>query len=184
MRIISGTHRGKTIQPPKIFKARPTTDMAKESLFNILCMEFDLDEVDVLDLFGGTGGISYEFASRGARSIDIVELNYHHYAFIKQTAVQLGFSQIKPYKLNAFVFLKTCTKSYDIIFADPPYEMDGIDELPDIIFSKPILNPQGYFIFEHSKGKDFSKHKHFVKHKCYGSVNFSIFSAYSEPASR
>jgi 16S rRNA (guanine(966)-N(2))-methyltransferase RsmD len=148
MRIISGTHRGKTIQPPKIFKARPTTDMAKESLFNILNMDFDLTEVQVLDLFGGTGGISYEFASRGAQAIDVVELNYHHVSFIKQTAQDLGFSQIKTYKLNAFVFLKTCTKSYDIIFADPPYEMDGIDELPDIIFSKPLLKPDGYFIFE------------------------------------
>lgn len=181
MRIISGTHRGKSIHPPRTFKARPTTDMAKESLFHILSMAFDLEEVTVLDLFGGTGGISYEFASRGARSIDTVELNYIHATFIKQTAHSLGFSQITTYKLNAFVFLKTCTKTYDIVFADPPYEMEHIDTLPELIFSKSILNPGGYFIFEHSKGKDFSSHPHFVKHKCYGSVNFSIFSASPSP---
>lgn len=176
MRIVSGSHKGKIISPPKNFKARPTTDMAKESLFNILSGMFELDEISVLDLFAGTGGISYEFASRGAKEIDTVEMNFHHYEFIRQTAKNLGFGQIKAYKLNAFVFLKTCIKSYDIVFADPPYEMEGIDELPDIIFAKGILKPGGYFIFEHSKGKDFSQHPHFIRHKCYGSVNFSLFS--------
>jgi 16S rRNA (guanine(966)-N(2))-methyltransferase RsmD len=175
MRIISGALRGKTIAPPARFKARPTTDFAKESLFNILENRYDFSAIRVLDLFAGTGSISYEFASRGCRHIDAVEMNALHAAFIKKTAVALKFLQIHVLRLNAFDFLEICTAAYDVIFADPPYDSEGIATLPERVTGKKIIQKDGCFILEHAAGYDFSTHPHFTERRNYGAVNFSFF---------
>lgn len=175
MRIISGKYRGKHIIPDKQFEARPTTDAAKESLFNVLATRYDFEELEVLDLFAGTGSISYEFASRGALRIDAVESNFKHLSFIQKTARDLNFDQLHPVKTNVFLFLRNCMHKYDIIFADPPYEMEGVETLPDLIMGKDILKEEGVFILEHSKKMNFFNHPDIVDHRTYGSVNFSFF---------
>jgi 16S rRNA (guanine(966)-N(2))-methyltransferase RsmD len=176
VRIISGIYKGKVIDPGKGFEARPTTDFAKESLFNILANRIDFEEVEVLDLFAGTGSISFEFASRGSKHIEAIESNHKHAAFIQKTAQTLKFTQMRAYKTNVFVFLKTCSHKYDVIFADPPYDMEGVAELPDLILEKNILKEDGIFILEHSKKLNFSKHPNLTEHRNYGSVNFSFFA--------
>lgn len=176
MRIISGSHRGKIINPGKGFEARPTTDFAKESLFNILANQLDFEAIDVLDLFSGTGGISFEFASRGARYIEAIESNHKHAAFIQKLAKDLKFDQLHVYKTNAFVFLKSCTRKYDLIFADPPYDMDGVETLPELVLGKDLLKENGIFILEHAKKLHFTNHVNLTDHRQYGSVNFSFFS--------
>lgn len=175
MRIISGKYKGKVLKPGNEFTARPTTDFAKESLFNILANYYDFEELDVLDLFSGTGGISFEFASRGCKHVDSVEMSHKHAAFIQKTIKELDFSQQKLYKLNAFVFLKTCTRQYDVIFADPPYDMEGVETLPEIVLGKQILKEDGVFILEHSKKINFNHNPNLIEHRVYGSVNFSFF---------
>jgi 16S rRNA (guanine(966)-N(2))-methyltransferase RsmD len=175
MRIVSGLHRGRAILPPKRFSARPTTDFAKEALFNIITASFDVEQLAALDLFSGAGSISYELASRGCRSVDSVEINFHHHAFIKKTAQALNFSQMRCFRADAFSFLAACRAAYDIIFADPPYDLEGVEQLHRIAFERRLLTPGGWFILEHSKGKNFSACPHFKEHRSYGSVNFSIF---------
>jgi 16S rRNA (guanine(966)-N(2))-methyltransferase RsmD len=175
VRIISGTYRGRQIVPPKGFKARPTTDFAKESLFNILANNFDFDAIEVLDLFSGTGSISYEFASRGATRIDSVELNFKYSTFIQNTSKDLHFSQLKVFRANVFQFIKGLTRKYDIIFADPPYDLEGVNLLPDAILGKNVLNENGMFILEHSKKLLISDHPRIIDHREYGSVNYSFF---------
>lgn len=175
MRIISGSYRGRQITPPRNFKARPTTDFAKESLFNVLNNHFDYENLEVLDLFSGTGSISYEFASRGARSVMAVELDSDHNKFIRQTAEKLDFDQIKVIRGDAFAFIKRPFQSFDLIFADPPYDLAGIEKLPDEIFRTTILSPGGWFILEHGSRLSFTAHPNFFQHRSYGSVNFSIF---------
>lgn len=181
MRIISGKYKGKDIHPGKLFTARPTTDFAKESLFNILANSYDFEDLEVLDLFAGTGGISYEFASRDARLVETVELKHQHATFIQKTCAALDFKQIKLFKMDAFKFLKSCTRSYDIIFADPPYDMEGIDTLPEIIFEKKLLKDSGTFILEHAKSKSFANHGRLEDHRNYGNVNFSFFKNAENP---
>lgn len=176
MRIVSGTCRGRIIDPPSNFRARPTTDFAKENIFNVLANRYDFEELDVLDLFSGTGSISFEFASRGARSVTSIELDPIHQRFIKETAVKLKLDQIKSYKMNAFSFVNSAKVDFDMIFADPPYDLEGIDALPDLIFKNNMVRRDGLFIFEHSKNKDFSQHPNFDERRNYGSVNFSLFS--------
>ncbi len=161
--------------PPSGFNARPTTDFAKVALFNIIATNFDIERIEVLDLFAGTGSISFEFASRGCPKIDLVELNAKHHAFIAKTADTLKFSQIHAIKNNAFTFLTFCKASYDIIFADPPYEIKGIEQIPEEVFVRNLLKPDGWLIVEHSKDTDLSAHPHFVENRHYGSVNFSFF---------
>ncbi|MDR3286687.1 MAG: RsmD family RNA methyltransferase [Prevotellaceae bacterium] len=175
MRIISGSHRGRAIVPPRNFRARPTTDFAKENLFNILNNIIDIEEKDVLDLFAGTGSISFEFASRGAKKIDTIELNNVHYTFIKQTASNFGFEQIHTIKTNALKFISFCSATYDIIFADPPYEMPDIDKIPDLIFEYNLLKNNGLLIIEHSDKYNFGTHPRFTDYRHYGSVNFTFF---------
>lgn len=175
MRIVSGTCRGRIIDPPSSFRARPTTDFAKENLFNVLSNWYDFDELDVLDLFSGTGSISYEFASRGAKSVTSIELDPVHQRFIKESATKLKLDQIKSYKMNAFSFVSSAKVDFDLIFADPPYDLEGIEELPNLIFNNNMVRKDGIFIFEHSKNKDFSAHPNFSEKRSYGSVNFSIF---------
>ncbi|MFI3318250.1 MAG: RsmD family RNA methyltransferase [Rikenellaceae bacterium] len=175
MRIISGELKGRAINPPKNLRARPTTDFAKENLFNILTNMVDFEECDVLDLFAGTGSISYEFASRGARSITSVEINAVHYNFIRRTAADLGIKNMYPVKANAFLYVKSCTKQFDIIFSDAPYDIEGGAEIIEFVFERNILNEDGLLIFEHSKGQNFSSHPCFWQTRSYGSVQFSLF---------
>ncbi|MBR2368154.1 MAG: RsmD family RNA methyltransferase [Alistipes sp.] len=175
MRIISGRYRGRTIQPPRNLRARPTTDFAKENLFNVLVNIVDFEEVDVLDLFSGTGSISYEFASRDARSVTSVELNSVHHNFIRQTARELGFDNFYAVKANAFLYLKSCAKQFDLIFSDAPYDLEGSEEVVKLVFERELLREDGILIFEHSKDKDFSQHENFWQLRSYGSVQFSFF---------
>ena len=175
MRIIGGTLKGRLILPPSNFKARPTTDFAKESLFNILNNIIDYESVDVLDLFSGTGSISYEFASRGSLSIDSVEIEPDRFKFICRTVNRYGFSQIRPIRNDVFKFLKFCKKKYDLIFADPPFDSARLQELPEKVFKYELMKPNGIFILEHSGNHNFSESPYFVEIRSYGSVNFSFF---------
>lgn len=175
MRIISGSCGGRTINPPKNLRARPTTDFAKENLFNVLGNVVDFEGIDVLDLFAGTGSISYEFASRGAASVTSVEINAVHYNFIRTTAKSFGLTNIHPVKANVFLYLKSCAKKYDVIFSDAPYDLEGSEAVVDMVLEKGLLKEGGIFIFEHSKDKDFSSHPRFSRLRSYGSVQFSIF---------
>lgn len=176
MRIISGSHKGRQIIPDKSFNARPTTDFAKENLFNVLTNYIDIEECDVLDLFSGTGSISYEFASRGAQKIISVEANYKHYVFIKRCAIELGFKNMQVFKTSVFTACKKLKgQKFDIIFADPPYDLDNILAIPDAIFDNELLAKDGWAIIEHSASTDYTSHPHFSELRSYGSVNFSIF---------
>lgn len=175
MRIVSGKYKGRAITPPRNLRARPTTDFAKENLFNVLGNLVDFEECDVLDLFAGTGSISYEFASRGARSVTAVEINTVHYNFIRQTAAQLGVENFYPVKANAFLYLKSCTKQFDLIFSDAPYNLAGSEQVVDLVLEGDLLREEGFLVFEHSKSQDFSGHKGFWQLRSYGSVQFSFF---------
>lgn len=175
MRIISGAYRGKQIHPPKNFKARPTTDFAKESLFNILLNKYDMDELDVLDLFSGTGSITYEFVSRGARSVVAIEKELAHFNFIRKTCQELKTDLVTVIRGDVFRYLNRPSQSFDIIFADPPYDNPLLDTLPDLIFNTKILAKDGTFILEHPGNHTFTSHGHFAEHRKYGGVNFSFF---------
>lgn len=175
MRIISGKYKGRMIHPPKNFSARPTTDFAKESLFNILNNNFDFEEIKALDLFSGTGSISFELASRGCLDITSIELSYNHFAFIKKTVSDLQLFQIKVLKADVFKYLKNCKETYNFIFADPPYELQNIESIADIVFEKNLLRNHGWLIIEHGFKTNFSDYPNFKEKRAYGSVNFSIF---------
>jgi 16S rRNA (guanine966-N2)-methyltransferase len=175
LRIISGKFKGRQINPPSGFKARPTTDYARESLFNILANRIDFESVDVLDLFSGTGSISFEFASRGAQNVHLVEKDYRNISFIRRMKGEMGFDNIKPIHIDVKAYLRACTYKYDIIFADPPYELPWLSELADLVMDAGILKDDGIYILEHPKGISFSGHKFFFEHRNYGSVNFSFF---------
>ena len=175
MRIIGGKFKGKAILPPQGYKARPTTDFAKEGLFNILNNEYEMEGLKVLDLFGGTGAISYEFASRGAEMVYCVEMLPLHANFIKSQAAALGMRNLTVVRHNVFEFLDICHEKFDIIFADPPYALEGLGELPDKVFAKDILHPGAYFILEHPEEYNFESNPYFVKERKYGNVHFSFF---------
>ena len=175
MRIISGKYKGRAILPPRNLRARPTTDFAKENLFNVLTNLVDFEACDVLDLFAGTGSISYEFASRGARSVTAVELNPVHYNFIRQTAAQLGEPHLYAVKAHVLRYLSSCPKQFDVIFSDAPYDMPGSEAVIREVFARDLLREEGLLIFEHSKQHDFSSWPHFWQLRSYGSVQFSFF---------
>ncbi len=175
MRIISGQYKGRLINPPKNLRARPTTDFAKENLFNVLTNIVDFEECDVLDLFAGTGSISYEFVSRGAKSVTSVEINAVHYNFIKRSASDLGAKNLFAVKANAFLYLRSCTKRFNIIFSDAPYDLEGSEEVIKLVFDKDLLCEDGLLIFEHSKGAKFDDYPNFWQSRSYGSVQFSFF---------
>ncbi len=175
MRIISGKYRGRAINPPRNLRARPTTDFAKENLFNVLGNLVEFEECDVLDLFAGTGSISYEFASRGARSVTAVEINAVHHNFIRQTAAQLDCRTLYAVKANVFLYLKSCAKQFDVIFSDAPYDLEGSEQVVDLVLGGNLLRDGGIFIFEHSKKMDFSSYPEFWQLRSYGSVQFSFF---------
>ena len=175
MRIVSGTHKSKRIIAPRSLPVRPTTDMAKESLFNILNNNYYFDEVRVLDLFSGTGNISYEFASRGTERILSVDHDSNCIRFIQKTAKEIGFNAITTLKSDVFGFLAKHSQEHDIIFADAPYELEGLDKIVETVFAKKILSAGGVLILEHSKEQDFSELPYFVSSRRYGNVNFSFF---------
>ncbi len=177
MRIITGIYKGRRFDIPRTFKARPTTDFAKENLFNVLAGYMDFDDAHALDLFAGTGSISLEFLSRGCAQVVSVEADRDHYAFIKKCVEKLGSDKSVVIRGDVFRFVKSCRQQFDIIFADPPYALEKLPEIPDLIFSLGLLAEGGLFVFEHGKQNDFSRHPHFVEHRSYGSVNFSIFRA-------
>lgn len=175
MRIVSGRYKGRRIAVPNNFKARPTTDFAKENLFNILSNYIDWDEIVALDLFGGTGSISLELVSRGCPKVICVEKHPMHYSFIEKAKKELGATELQVYNMDVFKYLKICKEKFDFIFADPPYDLSTISEIPVLVEQYDILNEGGVFIMEHSRNDDFSSLTHFKEKRTYGSVNFSIF---------
>jgi len=175
VRIISGKYKGKSINPGKKFKARPTTDFAKESLFNIINNNYYIEDLKVLDLFSGTGSISYEFSSRGSKDITAVEINHKHSAFIERISKEIN-ANIKIVHKDVFKYLKYCEEKFDIIFADPPFDMKGIETLPKIISEKGMLKKNAWLIIEHSDVINFSKLPNFDFAKQYGKVNFSFLN--------
>lgn len=175
MRIIGGKHRGRRINPPSNFKARPTTDFAREGLFNILNNRVDFESVLVLDLFSGTGSISYEFASRGAEVVHLVEKDVSHISGIKKILKELDLNNVKPIHIDVRAYLKVCSVKYDIVFADPPFELAWLEELPDLVTQAGVLKEDGVFILEHPRDISFANHKLFFERRNYGGVNFSFF---------
>lgn len=176
MRIISGSRRGRKIVPPANLTARPTTDFAKESLFNILNNITDLTDTTALDLFSGTGSISYELASRGVTHVTAIEENKMHVDFIKRMIAQLGFDDcISVVKTDVFKYLASCYAKYDLVFADPPYDLEKLELIPDLVLSRNMLKEGGVLVLEHPSTYDFSQSPHFFDHRHYGSVNFSFF---------
>ena len=176
MRIISGIYRGRQIRPPSGLPVRPTTDFAKEGLFNVLHSQIDLEGLAILDLFAGTGSIAYEFISRGAGEVIAVDSHPKCVAFIQETAVRLKEENLKAVRMDAFRFLATSVKKFDIIFADPPYDLAGIGTLPGKILGSGLLKEKGMFILEHSGKQDFSGETGFTWKREYGNVKFSFFS--------
>jgi 16S rRNA (guanine(966)-N(2))-methyltransferase RsmD len=176
MRIIGGRLKGRAVNPPAGYKARPTTDFAREGLFNVLNNEYEFEGLRVLDLFGGTGAIAFEFASRGAERVYSVEMARENATFIKREADRLGLPNVTMVRANVFDFLPLCREKFDIVFADPPYALEGLETLPDRVFAAGILHPECYFILEHPGTFDFSSHPRFVKQKAYGMVHFSFFA--------
>jgi 16S rRNA (guanine966-N2)-methyltransferase len=175
IRIISGTHKGRIVHAPKNLPVRPTTDFAKESLFNILNNHFDFEEVKVLDLFCGTGNITYEFLSRGCTDITCVDESYNCVTFIKKTIEDFKLAKAKVVKADVFSFLKNNIEKYDIIFADPPFDNEKFDQISPLIFEKQMLNENGWLIIEHGPNTDLSQQQHFKEKRKYGNLNFSFF---------
>lgn len=175
MRIIGGRYKGRRLQPPPGFRARPTTDFAREGLFNILNNLVDFESITVLDLFAGTGCISFEFESRGVPEIHLVEKDKLHISGIRKMIGQAGFTSIRPIHIDVTTYLKICKAKYDVVFADPPYDLPWLKELPDMVLKPGILNDQGLFILEHPSAYNFAAHESFSDHRNYGSVNFSFF---------
>ncbi len=154
---------------------RPTTDFAKEGLFNVLNNMVDYESLKVLDLFSGTGSIAFEFLSRGVKEVTAVDSNPRCIEFIRKTAAEFGETNLKPVKSSSFVFIKHMVFSFDLVFADPPYDLEGIESIPDLIFQSGLLVDEGLLVLEHSDSYKFEKHPYFTQHRNYGSVNFSFF---------
>ena len=179
MRIISGKYKGRHFDVPKSFKARPTTDFAKENLFNILSNIIDFEECTALDLFSGTGSISLEMLSRGCKEVTSIEMDSLHVSFLKKSSTKLGDPNWHIVKDDVLRFLKRCVQKYDIIFADPPYAMKELKDIPGMVLDGNLLQEGGIFIFEHGKDYNFEEHPCFFRHIAYGSVNFSFFKKMS-----
>lgn len=175
MRIITGRYKGRRFEIPRTFKARPTTDFAKENIFNVIQGYLDLEDTVALDLFAGTGSISLELLSRGCRQVVSVEADRDHASFIRQCMQKLETDSCSLIRGDVFRFLKSCRQQFDFIFADPPYALKELPEIPDIVLGKGILAEGGVFVFEHGKQYDFSAHPRFLEHRSYGSVNFTLF---------
>ena len=182
MRIITGQYKGRHFDIPRSFKARPTTDFAKENIFNVLNSYIDFEDATALDLFSGTGSISLELASRGCANVISVEMDREHHRFIQEcfrklqgNNVQSSMFNVQCIRGDVFRFIKSCKMQFDFIFADPPYALKELPTIPTLIFEKNLLKADGVFVFEHGKDYDFSDDPHFIEHRSYGSVNFSIF---------
>jgi 16S rRNA (guanine966-N2)-methyltransferase len=177
MRIISGIHGGRRIQPPAAMPyTRPTTDVAKEGLFNIIQNNLDIESLETLDLFGGTGCITYELFSRGATTQTIVEKDTKMFEFIKKTSEVLKMTELKCFKMDVFKYIESCKSSYDFIFAGPPYAMANIDDLPIKIFEHQLLKKDGWFVLEHTPRNNYESFPNFLRSKNYGTTIFSIFN--------
>lgn len=176
MRIIAGNLRGRRLNPPSSLPVRPTTDMARESLFNILNNYVDYEECTVMDLFAGTGAVSLEFVSRGAKEVTSIDVNAQCTDFIKTSAKQFGVNNLRVVRSDVFDLIKRAYKKFDIIFADPPYALEDLDKLPDLIFEHKLLTEDGIFILEHPREYQFNEHPHFWQHRNYGKVNFTFFA--------
>ena len=195
MRIITGRYKGRHFDIPRSFKARPTTDFAKENIFNVLTQYIDFEGAEALDLFSGTGSITLELLSRGCSRVVSVELDRDHHRFIQQCLQKLQGNNdqcsarpkdacyqrdarmfnVQCLRGDVFRYIKSCKQQFDFIFADPPYALKELPTIPNLIFEKGMLKDDGIFVFEHGKDHDFSNDPHFVEHRSYGSVNFSIF---------
>ena len=175
MRIIGGKLKGIKLNPPKNLPVRPTTDMAKEALFNILQNQLEIENLKVLDLFSGTGNISLEFASRAALEITSVDLNFGCYNYLKKTSEEFQLKQIKAIKSDVFKFLNQNTQQFDLIFADPPYDLNRIPDIAIIVFEKKCLTENGILIIEHQSMQDLSNHPNFKEKRKYGYSGFSFF---------
>ena len=176
MRIISGKYGGRRISPPaEMPYTRPTTDIAREGLFNILQNNLEINSLETLDLFGGTGSISFELASRGAKKLTIVEKDNTMHAFIKKTAALLDIENIAVIKSDVFKFISGCSEQFDFIFAGPPYALSSIDDLPILIFEKKLLRPGGWFVLEHTPRNNYKQYDHFRTERNYCTTIFSIF---------
>ena len=176
MRIIAGSLRGRRLNPPATLPVRPTTDMARESLFNILNNYVDYEDCSVMDLFAGTGAVSLEFVSRGVRDVTSVDINMQCTDFIKQASTQFGVKNIHVVRADVFDLLKRVNRKFDIIFADPPYALENLASLPDLVFDKEALTSDGIFVLEHPREFNFEEHPHFWQHRAYGKVNFTFFA--------
>ena len=177
MRIVGGKFKGRKFNPPAgKWPTRPTTDFAKEGLFNVLTNSYDFENIKVLDLFGGTGSISYEFVSRGCLQVTYVDKYYPCLAFVKKTMTILDLEEeIKIIKADVFKYIQKTTEKYDLIFADPPYALPRLKEIPDLVFQNELLEKEGLLIVEHDNKTDFESHLHLTKVKKYGNNRFSFF---------
>lgn len=176
MRIIGGEHGGRKFNPPnKMPYTRPTTDIAKEGLFNVLQNNLDFEEIRTLDLFGGTGSISYELASRGVEDLTIVEKDAAMFEFIKKTAATLRIENIQVIKMDVFKFINNCTEQFHFIFAGPPYALTTIDDLPKNIFEKQLLKKDGWFVLEHTPRNSYKSFPFYKTERNYGTTIFTTF---------
>lgn len=177
MRIVSGTHKGRSFNPPHNLPVRPTTDFAKQALFNILENKVDISSLKVLDLFCGTGSISYEFASRGSNDIIAVDQNATCCAYVKKQSEYFKFNSIKVVKSEVGSFIKHCTEKFDLIFVDPPYEMLETPEIIELILAKKMLNADSLLVVEHPDNLSFEQHPNFLEQRNYSRINFTFFTA-------
>lgn len=177
MRIVSGFLKGRRFTPPTQLKARPTTDFAKEGLFNLLSNRMELEDIHVLELFSGSGSIGLEFISRGATSVTGVEISAQHIGYIRKIMAELGVKNYYLQKADVFKYLERASGSYQLIFADPPYQLKELPTLPQIIIEKGLLAPNGIFILEHGREHQFENHPHFIEERKYGNVHFTFFTA-------
>lgn len=182
MRIITGKYKGRYFEVPRSFKARPTTDFAKENIFNVLRGYIDFEETRALDLFGGTGSISLELLSRGCPRVVTVEQDRQHFSFILSCLKALAAPASAPLCADALRYIRKSREAFDLVFADPPYTLPELPELPDRVMQSQLLAEGGLFVLEHGKRNDFTKHPDFIEHRAYGSVNFSLFRKHTTPA--
>jgi 16S rRNA (guanine(966)-N(2))-methyltransferase RsmD len=175
MRIVSGKYKSRRFDVPKSFKARPTTDFAKENLFNIIANLLDLEGTSALDLFAGTGSIGFELLSRGCKEVICVEKDNAHHAFIKKVKAKLGNENLIPLHIDAFKYIASAPQTFDFIFADPPYALKELATIPTLILSSNLVKEGGIFVMEHPREYDFSSLRFFLQKRTYGAVNFSIF---------